>query len=83
MHFEIGQKIGGYEIVEIIDTDASGVTFKVRNVLAQRFDQDFRFGSSDGTRLHPHPAKRNHFSTRKRRRLRRNRSSPLLAPHGG
>ena len=48
-----------------------------------RVDQDFRFGSSDGTRLHPHPAKRNHFSTRKRRRLRRNRSSPLLAPHGG
>ena len=47
------------------------------------FNQDFRFGSSDGTRLHPHPAKRNHFSTRKRRRLRRNRSSPLLAPHGG
>ena len=24
-----------------------------------------------------------HFSTRKRRRLRRDRSSPLLAPHGG
>ena len=28
--------------------------------------QDFRFGSSDGTSLHPHPAKRNHFFTRKR-----------------
>ena len=38
MQFEIGQKIGGYEIVEIIDTEASGVTFKVRNVLAQRFE---------------------------------------------
>ena len=25
-----------------------------------------RFGSSDGTSLHPHPAKRNHFFTRKR-----------------
>ena len=42
------------------------------------FNQDFRFGSSDGTSLHPHPAKRNHFSTRKRRWLRRDRSSPLL-----
>ena len=38
MQFQIGQKIGGYEIVEIIDTEASGVTFKVRNVLAQRFE---------------------------------------------
>ncbi len=38
MQFEIGQKIGGYEIAEIIDTEASGVTFKVRNVLAQRFE---------------------------------------------
>ena len=26
--------------------------------------QDFRFSCSDGTSLHPHPAKRNHFSTR-------------------
>ena len=38
MQFEIGQKIGGYEIVEIRETEASGVTFKVRNVLAQRFE---------------------------------------------
>ena len=45
--------------------------------------QDFRFGCSDGTRLHPHPAKHNHFSTRKRRRLRRDRSSPLSCPSWG
>ena len=38
MQFEIGQKIGGYEIVEIRETEASGVTFKVRNVMAQRFE---------------------------------------------
>ena len=45
--------------------------------------EDFRFGSFDGTSLHPHPAKHNHFSTRKRRRLRRDRSSPLLCPSWG
>ena len=34
--------------------------------VSHELKQDFRFGSSDGTSLHPHPAKRNHFFTRKR-----------------
>ena len=64
---------GAYRIIDIT----------LSNCINSGLSQDFRFGSSDGTSLHPHPAKRNHFSTRKRRRLRRDRSSPLLAPHGG
>ena len=74
-------------ISALITSDASDKRFhewgQSVTGMSQVVDQDFRFGSSDGTSLHPHPAKRNHFSTRKRRRLRRNRSSPLLAPHGG
>ena len=69
--------------VQGVSTKAHPATEFLTLVGLQRFSQDFRFGSSDGTSLHPHPAKRNHFSTRKRRRLRRDRSSPLLAPHGG
>ncbi len=40
------------EIIENLQDPARSVT------------QDFRFSCSDGTSLHPHPAKRNHFSTR-------------------
>ena len=38
MVFEIGKIISGYEIVEILDSSKIGVAYKVRNVLAQRFE---------------------------------------------
>ena len=42
--------------------------------------EDFRFGSSDSASLHFHPAKHNRFSTGKRPRPRRNRSSAPSCP---
>ena len=39
-------------------------TPRIKMCHTQLPSQDFRFSCSDGTSLHPHPAKRNHFSTR-------------------
>jgi serine/threonine-protein kinase len=38
MPFEIGQSIGNYEILDVLDATVSGVTYKVRNQLAERFE---------------------------------------------
>ena len=38
MPFEIGQSIGNYEILDVLDATVSGVTYKVRNQLAGRFE---------------------------------------------
>lgn len=38
MGFEIGKTIAGYEIVEVLGRSKTGVTYKVRNVFAQRFE---------------------------------------------
>jgi eukaryotic-like serine/threonine-protein kinase len=38
MPFEIGQSIGNYEILDVLDATVSGVTYKVRNQLAARFE---------------------------------------------
>ncbi len=38
MKFEIGQTVGGYEFLAVLDTSESGVTYKVRNVLVKRLE---------------------------------------------
>jgi serine/threonine-protein kinase len=38
MGFEIGKTVAGYEIVQILGSDKSGVAYKVRNVFSQRFE---------------------------------------------
>src|SRR6266446_4640841 len=38
MSFEIGQTAGGYEFVAVEDNSRTGATYKVRNVLADRFE---------------------------------------------
>ena len=38
MPFEIGQSIGNYEILDVLDATVSGVTYKVRNQLDGRFE---------------------------------------------
>jgi serine/threonine protein kinase len=38
MRFEIGQKVGDYEVLDVIDASQGGRMFKVRNVLAQRME---------------------------------------------
>ena len=38
MKFEIGQTVGGYEFLAILDTSETGVTYKVRNVLVKRLE---------------------------------------------
>ncbi len=38
MSFEIGQALGNYEILDVLDATVSGVTYKVRNQLAGRVE---------------------------------------------
>jgi serine/threonine protein kinase len=38
MSFELGQTVGEYEFVDIVDSSRSSVAYKVRNTLAQRFE---------------------------------------------
>ncbi len=38
MKLDVGQTVGGYEFLELLDSSPTGVTFKVRNVLVQRLE---------------------------------------------
>jgi serine/threonine-protein kinase len=38
MGFEIDKTVAGYEILEILGSDKTGIAYKVRNVFAQRFE---------------------------------------------
>ncbi len=38
MAFAVGQRVGDYDLIDILDSAKTGVTYKVRNVLAQRFE---------------------------------------------
>src|SRR5579864_1143562 len=38
MGFEIGKTVGGYEIVELVGSSATGIAYKVKNVFSQRFE---------------------------------------------
>ena len=38
MRFEIGQRVGDYEIIDVLDSSSNGAAYKVRNILAQRFE---------------------------------------------
>ena len=38
MAFELGQKVGEYELLDVLERSKSGVSYRVRNVLAQRFE---------------------------------------------
>jgi len=38
MSFELGHTTGDYEFIDVLDSSKAGVTYKVRNVVAQRFE---------------------------------------------
>src|SRR5260370_5843721 len=38
MAFQIGKTIGQYEFIDVLDSSKNGVTYKVRNTLANRFE---------------------------------------------
>jgi len=38
MAFEIGKTIGQYEFIDVLDSSKNGITYKVRNTLADRFE---------------------------------------------
>jgi serine/threonine protein kinase len=38
MSFEVGTTAGGYEFIDIVDSSKTGVAYKVKNIVAQRFE---------------------------------------------
>lgn len=38
MTFELGSTVGGYQFIDILDSNREGTSYKVRNVLEQRFE---------------------------------------------
>ena len=38
MAFQIGETVGSYEVLQVLSTSGRGVSYKVRNTLAQRFE---------------------------------------------
>ena len=38
MKFDVGQTIGGYEFLDLLDSSPTGVTYRVRNVLVKRLE---------------------------------------------
>ena len=71
MKFDVGQTIGGYEFLDLLDSSPTGVTYKVRNVLVKRVEvlkvlpkPGFPFWPWHGHRIHPRCAEYHVFWVR-------------------